>query len=940
MENIWLLTLIPIALIFIWWTMKGGIKVQKFHVITRCIMVTLLIIAIASPNITIAKKQRATVFVIDNSLSMKDFESSSQRFIEDALKTMPSREVAGVVVFGENSKIDTFLSDAKTYPAIRTEINDTATNIEEAMSTAIHLLPDDYAGQIVLVTDGMENSGNMQNVVSKIKKNDIALKVYEVKNQDTKEVYVDALIVPKELTKGQKFNITTKIYSSVDTNATITLYCNNQPKANQDVNLEKGYNSFVFSDTEDELGLKNYKVVVEASDDTELGNNEYVAYSKIGNVPKVLQVKGNMGTPDAFTSILTNKADYNTVDVAELSITANELNMYDLVILNNVFMDDLKESFVENLNNFVKANAGGLIIAGGNESYAPGGYKDTLLEEMSPVYMYKKGKQEMPKTSLGIVIDTSGSMESNMSGDYATGNGGGGASKINLAKSAAVNALEHLNEQDEVSVISFDDQYSIDLPRTQMSEKDKIAETINNLNHGGGTSIYPALAAAYEAQQGSDAQSKHIILLTDGQDMLDIGRYKQLLENMKNDKITLSTVAIGNDADTKLLQGLADAADGRAYVCTSARELPRIFVKEIFLAQNEYINNDTFTPAIKESHSMLEALDNSGLPQLHGYVSTTIKPLATEILKSNEDEPILVTWQYGAGKVTAWTSDVNGKWSSDFINSDSGQNLLNAMMTQTMTKYEDNENFNVKAVGKKFKLEVNSDYDSEHPNKKLIGRYMDNAGEMQEVELINIAPGKYETEVEIDASGVYKFTVNEEDNGQVLNSYSQSVVKQYLDEYKINSESNNLAEFMKNTNAQQIVLGKDVFTGKYKAIKTTINISMWLMLIAFLIFCIDVVTRRLNIKVQLAGTTTEKIKETIVNIASKDNEAINNIEKHEVSENFKTKKVNKTRKKSIEIEQQEKVNTDKMVEKSNKQKKKKEDNMLDTQALLSKKRYK
>ena len=45
------------------------------------------------------------------------------------------------------------------------------------------------------------------------------------------------------------------------------------------------------------------------------------------------------------------------------------------------------------------------------------------------------------------------------------------------------------------------------------------------------------------------------------------------------------------------------------------------------------------------------------LPDLAGYDFAEAKPDAQVILTSDRDDPVLAKWQYGLGRVVAWTSD-------------------------------------------------------------------------------------------------------------------------------------------------------------------------------------------------------------------------------------------------------------------------------------------
>ena len=101
---------------------------------------------------------------------------------------------------------------------------------------------------------------------------------------------------------------------------------------------------------------------------------------------------------------------------------------------------------------------------------------------------------------------------------------------------------------------------------------------IATIKPGGGTSILPPLEAAFQAATDGDAPLKHIVLLTDGESN-DRG-YEDLLARMQPAQITLSTLAIGSDADTRLLSNLAHIGGGRYYFTERSTQIPRIASKE------------------------------------------------------------------------------------------------------------------------------------------------------------------------------------------------------------------------------------------------------------------------------------------------------------------------------------------------------------------------
>ena len=92
----------------------------------------------------------------------------------------------------------------------------------------------------------------------------------------------------------------------------------------------------------------------------------------------------------------------------------------------------------------------------------------------------------------------------------------------------------------------------------------------------------------------TDSKLKHIILLTDGQAETD--GYSNLLRQAREDGITISTIAVGQAADTNLLQYIAEEGRGRYYFADRYSRLPEIFVYETTIAGKDYLNNEDFYP--------------------------------------------------------------------------------------------------------------------------------------------------------------------------------------------------------------------------------------------------------------------------------------------------------------------------------------------------------
>ncbi len=948
--NLYFLILIPIIFAFMYYSFKKYKPWSKNEIaifISRIVIFTLLIFAFGNITINLKGRNISTVFLLDVSESTSDFEESGKDFISTAIESMPKGNKAGVVLFGDDSKIDKVLNKKKEYKSIDEKPVVTATNIQEAVESALGLFERGGSKRIVLITDGEENQGDILKSIPLINEQKIDFKIYKITGEKGEEIYVDNVKVPDNISVGEEFSVSIDIKSNYATKAKLTLFSGRNKVGEQQVQIQKGKNSFVFKDKQSSGGFKGYRVLIEADGDTNKVNNKFSTFTNVMDKPNILLINGVKGDSEALEGILSNSgANIKKIAPSGSPSTLNELLEYKSIVLNDVHRDDLSNGFMDNIEAYVKDYGGGLITFGGEDSYALGGYKDTSLEKVLPVYMDKRGKNEVPAISINLIIDKSGSMSAE----------GGGVSKLTLAKEAAMKALENLREVDEISVIAFDDTYDEVVPLQKVGDKEAIKELISGIQIRGGTSIYPALEQGYNMQMQSSAKIKHTILLTDGQDGYGFDNYANLLQNFNDNNITLSTVAVGEGANTDLLNQLASIGKGRSYYTDIYTDIPRIFAKEVLLSAGTYIINEEFTPKILSNHEILAGVKTSdGIPSLLGYIGTSIKENAVEILSSNHDEPILAAMQYGIGKTVSFTSDVSGEWSKNYLAWEYGPQLIKNMVYFTIPKYGEEGKLNISQEGNEAKVEFYNDKISK--DAKVKGIYNGENGEEGEFELSQVEPGKFEANIPLDSLGFYNFSIREEESGEVKNNYKGAFALQYSDEYKFNTNGEKLDVVVKETKGSFINKPEEVFEGKLQREYKKINLTTPLIVISILLFMLDIAYRRLNIDlVRFFKKRKDKVKKEKVakNTNSIKNNEINIKEEKKIikentisSENSKSKNKVNVRMNVEALEQdstKENESKDKKdKEKDNKKSKKKLDKeapkkeSLDTSALLKKK---
>lgn len=842
MSNPWWLLLIPVVIAGLlvserFFRMQNKGKKIKY-IIMRGLIAILLIFTLCGLSFKITTKKVTTIFLVDMSDSNEKNLEEIETYIRDSIEDMPKKNQAGVVVFGDDVLVDQFVTDKKIFSELASAPVSTATNLEKAVSTALTIFPDETAKRLVLITDGLENAGSVEKMAGTVTAQDVDVKVIKLEQNMGEEVYVSNLELPKQVHVGDAFNIKVTIESNVSTEAVVSLYSGRTLKGQSTVNLTAGQNQFVFQDIGENNGTQDYHVMVEAVNDTMSMNNEYCAFTQVESEPKILLVEG---TPDEGVELATILdacgVRYDRITPTGVPEEMSALVQYKAVVMVNVHARDLRQGFLDNLESYVRDYAGGLICTGGDNSYAMGGYQNTALETVLPVNMFLEGEREVPTMAIAMVIDHSGSMTT-------TADGGSGATCLDLAKEAALEGVNNLRDMDEVGVLAFDDTYDWVVPMQQATNRTTINNGIATINFGGGTSIYPALDEAATKLQQSDAQIKHIILLTDGQDYYD--QYSDVVNKINDSGITLSTVAVGAESDQTLLQNLANQCGGRYYYTDINSGIPKIFAQEIILSGKSYLINKEFTPVITSNSEIIEGLMNEGVPTLLGYIGSSSKPQATVILQSEEGDPILSTWQYGLGRTIAWNTDASNEWTGNWANWENyvqlWDNMINYVVSNTSIG---GDSLEVIQEGSSAVIS----YETENYNQDTTVKAVctDAEGNTQEITLDPVAPGQYEANLAMEDIGIYTISLQNRQGEELQSSMITAAAMQYSPEYRFDLVTDGLDAFVSQVNGQYLTYDDDIFAGKLETVRARTNLAIPLLITAIVLFMLDIVARRMNI---------------------------------------------------------------------------------------------
>ena len=436
-----------------------------------------------------------------------------------------------------------------------------------------------------------------------------------------------------------------------------------------------------FTRAPDKRNIYDYRAVLEGfAGDAIPENNEALTIVDVRGKPLLLYIEGAEGEARYLVEAMAKEGiRLEPRGVDGIPQTLQDLAGYDGIVLSDVSAHKVGENFMAAVRDYVEKLGGGFVMIGGMNSFGVGGYYRTPIEDVLPVKLKAPDHEEQQSSALALVIDRSGSMS---------------GQKIEICKSAAIATAEVLTRKDYIGVYAFDSEAHVVAPMTRLTSSASIVGQISMLSSGGGTHIYPGMVLARQELSKTRAKIKHMIVLTDGQTS---GQgYQALATQCRAEGITISTVAVGAGAQVGLLQAIAAAGGGQAYVTMDPTAITRIFTQDTMVHTGRMIREEAFQPEQVEDHPMLRSWKDSAAPPLLGYVKTNRKATAQVPLVTDLGEPLLAHWRYGLGKVTAFTSDCKSRWAALWISQWDGYSQLWAQVLRETARPPQGQNMDLR----------------------------------------------------------------------------------------------------------------------------------------------------------------------------------------------------------------------------------------------------
>jgi uncharacterized membrane protein len=853
---------LTIATVWLWWLfLAGATGLSPARANTalwlRLMMAAGFIVALAEPRAVRTSEILSVVYVVDVSDSVgQTAVDSALEFVARQVSEKPAADEAGLVLFGAEAVVE--LPPRITFPfdgVVTSQVRRDATDLAEALSLSAAMIPAENNGRIVLITDGTSTEGNVAKRLDELRARGISVDVLPINYQYENEVWVERLEVPQQVKLEQDYEASILVSSLGETTGTLILRENGRVLAKSEVTLRPGLNQYSLPIRVDQAGYYEYQAAIEVPDgkDNLPQNNAAENFLFVDGTGRVLIVTAPEGDPREWQPLAESISRDGRIveqrDAYGFPDSTLALMPYDSVVFVNVPVNAFVPAQLRALHNAVRDAGTGFLMVGGPDSFGPGGYHRTPVEDVLPVSMDIEQQDLLQKGALVIILHTC---------EFADGNTWG--------KRITNQAIRVLSSHDEVGVLVFDQENDAEqwlFRLTPAASFPRLVTLVNRARIGDMPTFTTTMKMALAGLNQSDATIKRMLIISDGDPSAPTD---QLLAAVEQAKITVSTVTVSphGESDTTSMKRIADATGGTAYTPDNPAELPAIFVKEARTLKRSMIQEETISPLPGTPSSLLTSLEKT--PPLHGYILTTLKPRAEPVLLApNLDTetstpsiappaPILARWKYGLGSTAAFTSDLTTRWGREWLQWEKFDSVISQLMTSLSRVRKPAQLRLWTHISSGEAVIVAEDFanDAQRPDggfAELVAIVNGPDDFSATLRLQQVSPRRYEARLPLPGQGKYQVIAQGSDDGRTETATGGFIVSYSAEYLRFRSNPIMLNQIQERTGGQLLndsSPADDVFGDRLPK-SSSRPIFDWLLISLAILLPIDVAVRRVHL---------------------------------------------------------------------------------------------
>lgn len=640
-ERPWFLLAALIPLAWLAWEWRKGR--QRTSLTLKALSFCCILLALAEPSMVTSETKMAVSVLVDTSQSISDEGLARASAVANQIQKQRGRNWVKVIPFARNSRRETAVELAKGYDFKHSDGElGRGTNLEAAVREGMAAMPEGLVPKLLLLTDGHENKGSVARASYQAQQLGVPIDTMELAGRPRPQLRLDSVIVPGQAYTGDRFPIELVVSAPKKSPVTVEITAEGKLIGSKQATLEPGINHVRVNASLNTSGSVDLTGVIRAEGQGDVRFARAISLSK----PRLLYVSQDPDGSEKHLMQVWNSSQFTIDRVAEL--TEGKLANYQLVVLNNLDLETMALDKKASMEAYVKHGGGLLVIGGERNIYLENKKEVDLLERSLPAKLAPPRSPE--GTCVVLIIDKSSSMEGR---------------KMELARIASIGVVENLRPIDYVGVLIFDNSFQWAVPIRKAEDRTLIKRLIAGVTPDGGTQIAPALNEAYRRALPFKATFKHIVLLTDG--ISEEGDSMSLSKEAALNKVTISTVGLGQDVNRAYLEKIASYAKGKAYFLNDPAGLEQILLRDVMEHTGSTAVEKNFTPIVQKKAEILEGVGMESAPALKGYVKYEAKKSADLILAVDQKDPLLVRWQYGLGRSAVFTSDAKSRWAEAWV---------------------------------------------------------------------------------------------------------------------------------------------------------------------------------------------------------------------------------------------------------------------------------
>ena len=882
----WLL--LAILLVPCWWWLgrsREAFSPRRWWFIgfTRSLLILVLAVAMAEPLLEDRSDGLTVAVIVDRSRSIPRRQlERAVSWVEEAAQG-PGREFddrLAVIQFGRDA-VPTAMPDPASVISLGNGPADvTESSPARAIELAKGLLPRDTANRIVLISDGNETIGNLLETAELARQSGIPIDVLPIEYSYEDEVLFDRLIAPSRARIGQSIELRLVLRSRGPSTGRLVLESDgvlvdingDEPGYALPLTLAGGVHVERLTVDANATGPLQFRASYEPSvpgTDRITTNNTASAVTFVSGAGSILIVETGDESGKPLQQVLGD-VGIRAVRTVPAGLNGGVVGLlgFDAIVLAGVPRWAFNDAQVKDLHAYVQDTGGGLLMAGGPEGFGAGGWIGSNLAPAIPVQMDPPAERQLVKGALALIVHSCEMPQGNYWGQRV-----------------AEEAIETLNAADEVGIIEKGGGGAMwVLPMQVVGDRQAALAAARKLRFGDMQFFTPSMETALEGLLAVEAGQRHAIIISDGDPQSPpVSLIDQYIEN----NVTCTTVMVGghgnNPMHAALMERIATMTGGSFYKVEDPNELPQIFIKEARVVSRSLIQEGRFDTGVLESSSgpIQGTMD---VPSVDGYVLTAPRKSLAQIglvVDNGEfQDPLYAWWNYGLGRVVAFTSDLNGLWTGPWRSWSRFSSFWEQGIRWLMrSSSQDDFSLNITDEGGgQFVVEMEA-VDSDVAFMNFVetkAKVILPGGDSRTLDLQQVGPGRYRGDFQQSQAGTSVVNVNfagRDSDGEVIDGNIQAAVSRaYSDEYRdLVDNAGLLARVAERTGGRILdvddqMMG-DLFDRESLVMPSTARVA-WNMLavLAALLLVLDVAFRRLAVD-------PERLREVISNASEPRREA-------------------------------------------------------------------